>query len=113
MIVLAIAACGSSAREKTLHATLVSLDATSAAFVSWDASKQDAIVAAATSEADGIAKLTAYKASRAKLVGYLEAAYRTLAAAAVLDGSADGLSKAVSAAAQVAAAWDALRGGAP
>lgn len=74
LLVGLLAACGSSSKDalKTAETGLsVATAATSTARVSfeaWDAEHQMAIVAAATSRADGEAKLAIYRARRDKVV---------------------------------------------
>jgi len=83
--VLAFTACGASAREKTIHATLLATNAGREAFVTFDERHQLAIVEGAPTEAEGYARLETYKARRDRIAADFEALYRTIAMAMVLE----------------------------
>ena len=103
--ILALLSCSPSKRETTLRASLVSVNATRDAFVAYDAKKQQQITdVEATSYADGLQRLAAYKAKRSLLLTRIEAAYRVIAAAAVLDSGLS-LVTIAGAAALVEQAW--------
>jgi hypothetical protein len=104
------AGCGASSRERTLRTTYSSLTVAQAAFTAWDLEHQRALVRAATSEADGLAALTKYKADREPVMTAFEVAYRTVAAAGALDDDPS-LAGALKAWKQLAAALSALTGG--
>lgn len=89
--------CAASARESTIKAALITVDASKEAYVVYDGHAQTEIVAKATSLDDGKAKLEAYRASREKLVKALTVAYQAIAVAAQLndDPSVAGVQKAV------------------
>lgn len=88
-----LAACGASAREKTIRATLTATDSARAAFIAYDSAQQDAIVAKAPDEATGKAQLAAYRAKRQELEHLFAATYQAIATAAVVndDHSLSGL----------------------
>jgi hypothetical protein len=111
LVVACLAACGPNARQTQLRGAFAGLSAASSGLVSWDAAHQAFIVEHATSAADGLAKLTAYKEARAKVVGSFAAGYHALASAAILgdDGPAN-LTTALAASAEAIAAWEALKG---
>lgn len=67
-----------------LKVAMVTLTAASDGFTAWDKAHQMDIVAKATSEADGQAKLGAYRARRGVAMAAVEQAYRAIAAAALL-----------------------------
>lgn len=87
LLLALVAACGQSHREKTLRATYVTLDTVSDGLLVYSREREQVIVAEATSKADGQAKLDKHRAVVDELVRRLIAAYRILAAAAVLDDS--------------------------
>lgn len=79
-----VAACGASARQKSLRGSFVAVEAAAAGFVDWDAEHQDLIVnQLADDYADGERRLAAYRARRAPVVDAFAIAYRILAAAAL------------------------------
>jgi hypothetical protein len=111
LVLACIAACGPNARQTQLRGAFAGLSAASGGLVSWDASHQAEIVAHATSAADGIAKLTAYKEARAKVVSAFAAGFHALASAAILgDAGPANLAAALAASAEAIAAWEALKG---
>lgn len=83
LLVLAQGGCGPSVRDKTLSAMLVGVNATRDGFVEWDKQHQRTIADAATSVADGEAKLAAYHKAREPVIRSFEIAYRALAVAAI------------------------------
>lgn len=99
--------CGPSARDKTLSATLLSVNAARDGFVEWDKQYQESIVDAATSLEEGKDKLLAYREDRDIVLRAFEVAYRTIAVAAINKETP--LSEAVDRAADVAKAIAALR----
>jgi len=109
LLLALVAACGPDARHKQLHATMVAVSAAGEGFVQFDKAAQAAIVASATSELDGIAKLGAYKMARARVVEAFSAAFQAIAAAALLDTKPASLANALAAAALARQAWDDLK----
>jgi hypothetical protein len=85
VLALAVAACGASARDQAIHATLVSVNAARDGFSEWDRRKQQSIVEAATSLDDGKAKLVDYRRKREPVVDGFVATYRAIAIAAVVS----------------------------
>lgn len=114
VLVVALAACGASARDKALRTSLVTVNTTRDAFVAYDAERQMAIAndPAVTSYEDGIAKLEAYRKRRQVLVSRIEAAYRVIAAAAVLSDDVS-IATITGAALLVEQTWRELREGKP
>lgn len=84
-ITLITCGCGASAREKTIHATFISVTAARDGFVAWDAQHQLDVVKASSSAVMGEVALSDYHAHRVKVTVALEAAYRALAAAAIIE----------------------------
>ncbi len=84
VLIASCLACGATAREKTLKAAFIATQSAQAGFEAWDAQHQLDVANAATSVADGVEKLGAYRESRAAVVLAFESAYRALAAAAIL-----------------------------
>jgi len=83
VIALLSSGSGCGGRQHTLSASMLGVDAAGVAFTTWDTEHQDALVASATSIADGQAKLGEYRAARAKIEAAFAVAYRALAAAAL------------------------------
>lgn len=110
LLLLALVACGASARERTITAAFATTNASRDAFVAFDASHQHQLVERATSLDDGKALLSDYRAKRAVVVDLFAATYRAIAAAAIVaDGRS--MSALLAAAAQLAAAFDDLKKG--
>lgn len=89
-----VVACGASQRERTLRLTLATTDATAAGFAAWDGQHQLELVATAPTRAEAEAALASYQARRAVVIDAFEAAYRSLAAAA-LDAKAGAIGPAL------------------
>ena len=105
VLVFILSACGASAREKALHTTYVTVTTAQAGFEAWDREHQMAIVNAATSQADGLAKLSAYHDKRKPVCIAFEATYRMLAGAAILNKDHKSMPALLGAALQL---WQAL-----
>jgi len=95
ILLVALVACGAGQREQTIKGTLVSTNAARDGFVTFDAGRQNQIVdrakAAGKSKVEVVAEIAAYREQRAAVVDLFEAAYRTIAAAAVLQDDAKSL----------------------
>lgn len=85
LLVLCLIACGASQRTTTIKTALVSVDASRDAFLAFEGTAEQAIVASATSAADSNTKLAAFRADRAKINNLFNAAYHTIAAAATAN----------------------------
>ncbi len=109
LIACLASSCGPGARDRTIRATVVALAASSDAISAYDKATQDDIVLHATSETDGIAKLTAYKARRDAVLLKLGVALHLLSVAAVLDDKPASLVAAVAAVTAAQQAWEELR----
>lgn len=103
---VALAACGASARDKAIKGTLVSLNATGDGVLEYSRRREAAIVAAATSEADGQAKLATFREHVDRVMAVLGLAYHALEVA-VDKGTP--LDRAMKLATEVAAAAAALK----
>lgn len=97
------AGCGASARERTLNATLVTVNAARDGFIEHDRVTQLALVDAAPTREAAVAELAAYRKKREPVVEAFTAAYRALAIAAVLEDDPKSLSNLVLVAQQLAA----------
>ena len=84
-IVIALAACGASARQKTISTTLAVTNAAADAFVVYDQGHRAEIVTQATSHAEGVAKLNDWDTTTDKVQRDLTAAYKAIATAATLN----------------------------
>lgn len=117
LVVLTLVACGASARQRTISATLLGVDTAKSAFVAFDGAHQLQLVEAATSKEVGAAKLASYRDRRVKLVVAFEGAYRSLAIAAILNDDPSSLANLVAAAKVALDEWRSLQaelgGGAP
>lgn len=80
-----LAACTASAREKTIAGTYVAVNTASAGLVAFDARHQDDLVVGAPDEASGKTALAEYRAKRELAVKAIDAAFRAIATAAVLE----------------------------
>lgn len=98
IVALMLSACGASAREKTLKATYIGLNAASEGFVSYDKEHQARIVKAATSIEEGATKLAAYRVDQLRVYNLFAAAFQSLAAAAIVNNDPKSLTSAVAAA---------------
>ncbi len=76
-------ACGGNTRQKTLHASFVGVTAACDGLLAWDTTKQEQIVAAATSKEEGRAKIDEHRTSMNKLYDGCNASYRAIAAASL------------------------------
>lgn len=101
------AACSPSSQQKAISDTMTALNAASAAFVAFDASHQQSIVAQASSKAAGEAALASYRADQLKVQTALTVGYRAVATAATVQ-SQPNLDGMILAAAQVAAVLQSL-----
>jgi len=104
--------CGSSQREKTIHATYVTTNAAHESFVAFDRGRQQAIVDGAKSLAEGQAALLAYREKRARIVELFTGTYRALSAAAIVNDDPKSLDKLSQAAGLLVQALRDLTGGA-
>jgi hypothetical protein len=82
MLLIATPACSSSTRGKTIHATLVAVNAARDGFVSWDRQHQQDLVAAATFKDEARASIDVYRTRRELVVASFEVVYRAIAVAA-------------------------------
>lgn len=83
VLVALLAACGPGARDKALRGSLLAVDASAAAFVTYNREHQAAIVDEATSYDDGTSRLVAWHQQREPLLDSIRLAYRLIAAAAM------------------------------
>lgn len=89
-MVVMLAACGASSRERTLRTTLAAVDASAAGFETWDEQHQKEIVDKATSAEEATAAIAVYRLRREQVIAAFEVAYRALAAAALHGDNAVG-----------------------
>lgn len=78
-------ACGASARQQTIAASLTTTNAARDAFVVWDRSHQQSLVDTAANQADARERVDAYRKQRDPIVQGFAAVYRLLAIAATDD----------------------------
>lgn len=102
--------CNKNQRAKSIHATLVAVDAARDGFVAWDREHQQALVDKATSREEGVAALEQYRGRRQVVVDGFEVTYRALAVAATQTDEPS-LKAALEQAAQLLLTITQLRGG--
>lgn len=85
VVVNLTAACGASARQKTIATTLATVNAASDSFVAYDQDHRSHIVADAKSHEQGQAALDAWDGTVAKVQLAIGAAYKAIATAATLN----------------------------
>lgn len=95
--------CGAAARERTLNATLVAVNAARDGFIEHDRLTQTAIVDAAATREAAVAELAAYRKKREPVIEAFTATYRALAIAAVLEDDPTSLGSLLFTAKQLAA----------
>lgn len=81
-------ACTASTRAKTMTVALATADGAQAAFVAYDALKQDSIVSDATSFEEGERALSAWRVKQTHARTLLANVYRAIAVAKILDDDA-------------------------
>jgi len=96
-----VCACGASQRKQTLEVTYRAATIAEAGFATWSAAHADDLQKSATSEAEGMAKLEAYRKQVTEVELAFVAAYRTLLTAMYFDNG-DTLQAALT-------AWQALQ----
>ncbi len=89
-----VMACGgvAAARAKSVSVALVSVDAADAAYLAFEVAAQDAIVAKATSLAEGEKELLAWRAKQATARGLFANAYRAISMAKLVNDDATAMS---------------------
>jgi hypothetical protein len=80
--------CGASAREKTLRATFVTINAARDGFEAFDTQHQQQIVDDAKTLEEGKAAFAAYRHDRERVITAFVATYRVLTAAVLADDAA-------------------------
>lgn len=106
--VIVLAACGATARERTLRTTLVAVNAARDGFVTYDATRQQSIVDGADTLEAGRAELVAYRKRREPIVEAFATSYRALAIAAVLHADPASLANVLDAARRLLELLEAL-----
>jgi hypothetical protein len=91
VIAWALLACGASAREKTLRASFVAVNAARDGFFAYDEQHQRTLLEAATDAPSWKATIADYRSRREKVVELFAGAYSTIAAATLLDKDAKSL----------------------
>lgn len=96
-LLVACVACVASQRERTIRASLITVNELRDAFVTLDGKLQLAIVDTAKTREEGSARLAAYRTRRDELVEAFELAYRSIAIAATVDDGTKSLAAALEA----------------
>lgn len=110
LVVLALAACGASQRERTVKATLAAVNETRDAFIVFDRTVQQTIVDTAPTYERGDAALLRYRVKRVRVVDAFALAYRAISIAATVNDDPSVATMAAAARA-VADAWRLLKEG--
>lgn len=82
-LLVALAACGPDARQRTLKSTISGLDTARHAFIALDQASQAVIVETSSSLEEGQRRLGEYRARRQRVVDAFEVAYRAVALASL------------------------------
>lgn len=91
-----LVACGPGARDKALRGSLLAVDASAAAFVSYNREHQARIVDEAPTYDDGLSRLNAWHQQREPVLDGIRVAYRLIALATLdKDASLDDVLRAV------------------
>jgi hypothetical protein len=106
ILYLVFAGCGASAREKTLRASFVAMNAARDGFFAYDKQHQRTLLEASPDRATFDNQLAAYRAKQADVVAKIAGAYEALAAAVLINKDHGSLA-AVGAA--LAIAFDAIK----
>lgn len=77
--------CATSTRDSSIKTAMIAIEATDKAFVSYDSMELSSIVAKATSQEDGKARLAVYRKKQGEVVKALIAAYTAIGVAAQLN----------------------------
>lgn len=85
LVLVMLAACGASQRERTIKATLATVNEVRDAFVTFDRTTQLAIVNAAPTYERGAAALKTYRAKRDLVAEAFAVVYRAIATAATVN----------------------------
>jgi len=99
LLLIFFAACGASARTKTLRVSLVSLNAARDTLLALSKERETQIVDHAATKEEGREQLDTWRASVDKVVAAIDLGYHAIYAAAILD-DAKSLEAAVTATAQ-------------
>lgn len=103
--------CGPGARDKALRGSLLAVDASAAAFVTYNRDHQRRIVDEAATYDDGLSRLNAWHQEREPVLDGIRVAYRLIALATLdKDASLDDVLRAVR---ELAADVSKLTGGGP
>ncbi len=100
-LVLGFAACGATAREKTIKATLITANVARDEFASWDLKHQHALVETSSSKDDATEKVAHYRKDQDRVVLGFTALYRLIATAAILEDDPKSLANLLAAADQL------------
>lgn len=111
VFLLALVACGPSARQQTLRTMLTATTAAQAGFISWNGDQLDHIAETAPSFEEGLAAIAEHEKTSSTVVKAFEVVYRSIAAAALLEEDQKSLVSAVGAFEQLRLALRTLTGG--
>jgi hypothetical protein len=108
IVAFILSACGASHRDRTIKATLASVNAVRDDFIAIDGRAQLAIVEAASTREEGAARLAIYREKRDIIVQGFVVVYKAIATAATTSGEPS-VSAMLDAAKKLQAATEAVR----
>jgi len=109
VILATLAACGATARERTIQTTLTVTNAARDGWITLDEQVQDRIIERATSREQGEIRLAAYRVEQDKILVLFEAVYRAIATASVAEKDEQSLRAMLDAARRLKVALDDLK----
>lgn len=107
---VAATACSASQRERTIKATLAAVNESRDAFIVFDRTVQQTIVATAPTYERGVDALAKYRTKREVVVDGFTVVYRAIAIAATVNDDPS-VATMIAAAKDIAATWKALKEG--
>jgi hypothetical protein len=108
LLLIVLAACGPTAREKAISATFVSINAARDGFVSYNTAHENDIVTHAATKVEAVNNLTKYRLAREHVTEAFIAAYHALSAAVLVASDPKSLPALLQAAADLKVAIAAL-----
>ena len=108
LLVVMLAACGATAREKAISATYVGINSARDGFIAYNARHENDLVQGSQSREEAIQKLVSYRMKREHVTEAFIAAYHALSAAVLVENDPKSLPNLLQAAADLKAAIAAL-----
>ena len=108
LLVLALVACGPTARDKAISDTYVAINAARDGYIAYDSKHENDIVSSAQSKDEAVTKLVDYRLKRTHVLEAFTAAYHALSAALLVNSDPKSLTTLLQAASDLKAAITAL-----